>query len=372
MPSLISEQTHEVLRKLEERIAQQPPGRWLVLTHDNPDPDSLASATLLAKVLRRRFKQRVTAAYGGIVGRAENQAMMRHLNLKLSRVRHIRFENYRHFALVDCQAQTGNNRLPPEIVPDLVLDHHPKRKQTSDVPLADIRTEYGATASIAAEYLLASELQVSRRNATAVVYAIRSETLDFSRESPGPDRQIYEYFLSRADKRALGKIRNPRLPQHYFASLATALGSLSTVDSLILSHLGPVQQPDIVPELADLMLRLEGKTWSLCTGVHEERIYLSIRTTNPRADASKHMRRLVGRKGKGGGHNMLAGGWTPLNEAQKTDAQKSAKAEREIGRRLAKLLRKNPDRIAPISLTTLVPASPETSPTPQQPAAASK
>jgi nanoRNase/pAp phosphatase (c-di-AMP/oligoRNAs hydrolase) len=339
-----------MMLRLEERFASQQHGRWLVLTHDNPDPDSLAAAILLTKVLRQRFKQRVTAAYGGIVGRAENQAMMRQLNLHLSRIRHINFKNYQHFALVDCQAQTGNNRLPPEITPDLVLDHHPKRKLTADVPLADIRTEYGATASIAAEYLLASELPVSRRNATAVVYAIRSETLDFSRESPGPDRLLYEFFLSRADKRALGRIRNPRLPQHYFASLATALANLASVDSLIVSHLGPVQQPDIVPELADLLLRFEGKTWSLCTGVHEERVYLSIRTTNPRADASMHMRRLVGRKGKGGGHNMLAGGWTPMNDAQKADPQKSAKAERDLARRFARMLRKNPDRISPLLL----------------------
>lgn len=342
--------TRQMLQRLERHIETDGRGRWLVLTHDNPDPDSLAAATLLRQLLRQRFGQPVTAAYGGIVGRAENQAMMRHLGLELSRVRHINFRNYQHFALVDCQAHTGNNRLPEDITPDLVLDHHPKRRQTSDVPIADIRTDYGATASIAAEYVLGAGLSVSHRMATAVVYAIRTETLDFSRESPGPDRAIYEHFLSRADKRALGKIRNPRLPEHYFVSLARALNNVTTVDSLVMSHLGPVEQPDIVPELADLLLRLEGKTWALCTGQYEERIYLSIRTTNPRADASKHMRRLVSRKGKGGGHNMIAGGWTPLTDAQRTDPTKAARAERDLGRRLAKMLRKNPDRITPMQL----------------------
>ena len=34
-------------------------GRWLVLTHDNPDPDSIAAAAALSKLLRRAFRRRV-------------------------------------------------------------------------------------------------------------------------------------------------------------------------------------------------------------------------------------------------------------------------------------------------------------------------
>ena len=39
-------------------------GRWLVLTHDNPDPDSIAAAAALSKLLRKSFRRRVTIAYG--------------------------------------------------------------------------------------------------------------------------------------------------------------------------------------------------------------------------------------------------------------------------------------------------------------------
>jgi nanoRNase/pAp phosphatase (c-di-AMP/oligoRNAs hydrolase) len=338
---MISDRTRERLPELEARV-RAGSGRWLVLTHDSPDPDAIASATILARLLRSHFRPKVTIAHGGIIGRAENKEMVRALRLEMSRMRNIRLEHYQRFALVDTQPRTGNNQIPDDLVPDLVFDHHFLRKATQSCPFHDVRRDYSATASLVTEYLLAAGIQPTHREATAVVYAMRSETLDFSRESPGPDRLLYDHLLARADKRMLGRIQNPRLPLGYFATLHDALENLQTVDSLILTHLGQVEQPDSVPELADLLLRLEGKTWSLVTGLFEERIYCSIRTTNPRAEAAHVMRRMLGRRGKGGGHGMLAGGWIPAPEG----AEAIAKLQADLASRLARLLGKSPERIA--------------------------
>ncbi|NTW03956.1 MAG: phosphoesterase, partial [Oscillochloris sp.] len=64
-----------------------------------------------------------------------------------------------------------------------------------------------------------------------------------------------------------------------------------------------------MPEIADLLLRLEGKTWALCTGIFDDRLDLSSRTTNTRAEAGSLRHRLVAGRGKGGGHGRTAGGW---------------------------------------------------------------
>lgn len=151
-------------------------------------------------------------------------------------------------------------------------------------------------------------------------------------------------MLPRANKRLLGRIQRAPLPLTYFRNLHEALESLVGVDTLVISHLGMVEQPDIVPEIADLLLRMEGKTWSLCTGIFEGRIYLSIRTTNPHAEAGRLMRRLIGRRGKGGGHQMIAGGWIALKNGEASAQQKA------LGERLARMLRKKPERIAPLTL----------------------
>lgn len=323
-------------------------GRWLVLTHDNPDPDAIAAGALLAHLLRSHFHRRVTLAYGGIIGRAENQEMVRALRLKLSHVRHLKWKHYRHFALVDTQPKTGNNQLPKSKTPDLVFDHHPPRRASGSATYSDIRPEYGATATILGEYLLAAEMDLGKAEASALVYAIRTETQDFRREASGPDKRMFDLVYPQVDKRAIANIQTPRLPVSYFRTIHHALEDLESVSTLIVSHLGAVDHPDLVPEVADLLVRMEGKTWSLVTGAWRDRLYLSLRTTNPRADAGRLMRRLVGRNGKGGGHGMLAGGWVALGNGK--GATTAEEHHRRLAKRVAKALKKDPDKLSPIPL----------------------
>ncbi|MEO8277488.1 MAG: DHHA1 domain-containing protein [Thermoanaerobaculia bacterium] len=355
-----SEETRVRFAALAEQIDASPKrNRWLVLTHDNPDPDALAATAALALILRRRFKRMVTVAYGGIIGRAENREMVRSLRLPISHLRNVNKRNYASFALVDCQPWTGNAQLPKEIVPDLVIDHHPLRKATLAATTVDVRPKYGATATILAEYLETSGIKPSKALATGLVYAIRSETQDFGREAAGPDHAAFDALLPHIDRRMLARIQSARLPLVYFRNLHRALENLAGLGNLVVSSLGEVDQPDIVPEIADLLLRLEGKTWSLCTGSHGDRVYASIRTSNARADAGNLMRRMVGTWGKGGGHGTMAGGFVAI---PKTATDSGRAIEKLLAARFAQAFKKNPDRLAPIDLTSVeleAPAPPE-------------
>lgn len=349
MTSMVTDATRDGFARLRELVERDGDGgRWLVLTHDNPDPDALASATILTRVLRTAFKQTVTAAYGGIIGRAENREMVKSLRLRFSHIRYLSLKRYQRFALVDTQHRTGNNQLPSRVVPDLVIDHHPVRPNTQGARLYDIRPPYGATATILGEYMLAAGVRPTHAEATALIYAIRSETQDFAREYTGPDKAIYDHFFPLANHRLLARIQSPRLPLTYFRNLHDALENLESVDTLIVSHLGTVEQPDIVPEIADLLLRMEGKTWSLCTGLYGDRLYLSIRTTNPRADAGSLMHRLLRRRGKGGGHGRTAGGWVDLSKVPGEADRR--RLQRDLGVRLARELKKQPEKIAKVDL----------------------
>ncbi len=344
MLSDLTRERYEVFAKLVRRKAQS--GRWLVLTHDNPDPDSIASAAGLAKVLRRSFRRQVRVAYGGIIGRAENQELVKVLGVHISHIRHLDVKKYKHYALVDTQPGTGNNALDG-IIPDLVFDHHPVRSATRKVPFSDIRTDYGATATMIAEYISASGWELTKKEATAFLYAVRSETQDFGREFSPHDRTLFDELLPKADLRALARIQTPVLPLSYYQTLHEALEKLESVGSLVISHLGAIPNPDIVPEIADLLLRMRGMTWSLCTGVLNDRIYLSLRTTNSRADAGRLMRRILGRRGRGGGHGMMAGGWIEWPGSRSGSAEG---LQRYLAQRLATILKKKPERITPIAM----------------------
>ncbi len=297
----------------------------------------------MQSLLRASHGVRATVGYGGIIGRAENQEMVRVLRMRMSRVRHLNWNHYARIILVDAQPGAGNAMLPGSRSPDVVVDHHPLRRTTKAVHTVDVRPDYGASATIAAEYLEAAEVPVSRHLATALVYAIRSETRELGREASDADRELYRSLLPVVNSAALGQIQHPRLPISYFRTLHRAMDDLRGVKTLIATHLDWVPQPDIVPEVADLLVRMEGRTWALTTGAYEGRLYVSLRTTNRRADAGRVMQQIIGRKGKGGGHGMMAGGWLPIAEDQDPAALSNS-----LLNKLAKRLNHDPKKLSPV------------------------
>src|SRR6185312_8407434 len=127
-------------------------GRAAIMTHDNPDPDSLAAALGL-RTLFESSGIPSTITIGGIIGRAENRAMVRELKIDLVPIERLDWKAHPVVAMVDTQPGTGNNSLPSGRTADVVIDHHPPRADLAEVPWLDIRTEMGATATIVYGYL---------------------------------------------------------------------------------------------------------------------------------------------------------------------------------------------------------------------------
>src|SRR4029453_12758647 len=160
----------DLLRELDR------PGPLVILPHDNPAPDSRASAGALKFLAHRLLEKESFIALGGIVGRAENRAMRIYLNIELVPVSEGRFNGDVQIALVDTQPGRSNNSLPDDVVPTVVIDHHPAYAAYPGVPFLDLREEYGATSTIMTEYLRESKLDVEPKIATALFYATAPRT----------------------------------------------------------------------------------------------------------------------------------------------------------------------------------------------------
>ncbi|MEZ4703880.1 MAG: DHHA1 domain-containing protein [Bdellovibrionota bacterium] len=288
-------------------------GSLLIVAHNHPDPDTIASAAALKEIATVLGKAKTTIAYGGIVGRAENANMVKYLKLALKPIEDINPKKFDRIAMVDTQPTTGNNDLPEGVMPHLVIDHHHMIKATHDVPFVDIRLNYGATASILSEYLFQFDLPIENNLATALLYGIKSETQDLGREAYEVDVEAYHRLFPLANKKLLSKIVHSRVQRSYFGFLVEGIRNAKVAGNTIVTRLGDVETPDIVPELADIMMRMEGAAWALCSGQYENGLHLSIRTTNSKIDAGKLMKYLVRNKGKGGGHNQIAGGRIPVD-----------------------------------------------------------
>jgi nanoRNase/pAp phosphatase (c-di-AMP/oligoRNAs hydrolase) len=299
--------------------------RALVLTHDNPDPDSLASGVALAWLLGELAGVEAQVAYGGIVGRAENRALIRQLKLPVVPVSRVVFDDFDMICLVDTQPEQGNHSLPPRHFPDVIIDHHPVRPDTRLAPIADVGGPIGATSTVVVEYLRASKLEVPPAIATALFYGIKADTRDLGRQTTPQDVEAYLWLFPRTDKDAMGQIEHPPLSREYFALSRTAIDQAEVHGHAVVLPLGELYAPDMVAEVAERFLYLEGMRWSLAFGTFEGDLYYSVRTTDRRTNAGKLIREVIEpRGGSAGGHGSMAGARLPARHLKGAALKKLA------------------------------------------------
>ncbi len=279
----------------------------LILTHNHPDPDSIASAWTLAFLAERLHGIRPKIVYGGIIGRMENKVMVQILHIPIRSVKPSDFERYPAIAVVDTQPPFQNNCFPAKRKADMVIDHHPLHKKT-EAKFILINQTAGATATLLAEALLASGLDIPASLATALVYGIGSETQNLGREAGARDMNAYRALFAKASMKSLSKIQNPQRPSSFFSVLGRAIQQAFLIKGIIGVHLRSVPSQDIVAHMADFLLTHEKMAWSIVTGRYEGRLYVSLRTNNTRAEAGKLLWKLLGGGTSAGGHGMIAGG----------------------------------------------------------------
>ncbi len=301
------------IEKLYELVNKK--RRILILTHNNPDPDSLASAFALKYIFRVRCRVDSLIAYGGIVGRAENRAMIKHLRMDIRPISDVTIKNFSVIALVDSQPGAGNTILPKSVLPTIVIDHHrPLRAKSRKVPFADIRTKYGSTSTIVTEYLRESRISnIDRNVATALLYGIKSDTRDLGRGTDSKDMDAFLYLYPRVRFKILSKIENPKLSRTYFKIFERTIQAAMVYRDVVISVVDALDTPDSLAEMADVLIRLDGIRWSLCLGIYRENVYFSVRTTHRGAGADRIVQSMVKRIGSAGGHDMVAAGKIDCN-----------------------------------------------------------
>lgn len=318
-----AEKTGPKLQKLIELFTGK--AYLLIIIQDNPDPDCIAAAVALRKLANNLANLQCSIACGGTVGRGENRALVKYLGLNLRPCEEIDFGKFDLVAMVDTQPGTGNNSLPNGVVPHIVVDHHPIRRATRTVPCTDIRSGYGSTSTIFVEYLIEGGITPETPLATALLYGIRSDTQDLGREAGRADIEAIHFLYPFANKRMLSVIQRGKVPRVYYQMLTDALRNARVQRPAIITELGPIDNPDMIAEVADLLLREDETTWTMCTGLWNDKILISIRTSEENKLAEKVIKGMVFRKGTGGGHLTYAGGQIPLKKGTKTERQEIEK-----------------------------------------------
>lgn len=283
-------------------------GKIIIVVHDNPDPDCLASALALSRLFLEKSDVEPLIAFSGMIGRSENLIMATVLEIPLVPLEILNLSDYGVICMLDTQPGTGNNSLDPVFPVDIVIDHHPLRESSKSSRWVDVREDYGVTATILYEYLVAQRINIDPKLATAIFYAIKSDTQDLGREANLPDREAYLQLFPLVDKQLLYQITNPRQPVEYFRTIRRTLDHARIYGRAVVVNMQRVSFPELVAEMADFLLKLEGIEAVLAFGEYSRELVLSVRTASPELNAGGMVRRVVAGIGVGGGHSLMAGG----------------------------------------------------------------
>jgi nanoRNase/pAp phosphatase (c-di-AMP/oligoRNAs hydrolase) len=307
-----------------------------IVSHVQPDPDSLGSMVGLAHLIETCAGIPTQITQDGRICRAENRAMVETLDLNLTPIEEVAWHEREAVVMVDSQPKTGRHSFNGEANIYGVIDHHQTPGDLEGIPFLDIRRGVGATCSLVTRYLIEQEIGIPEHVATALFYGIETELSGYPREASALDDTALQYLYPLIDKDIIARIKNTPLPECFFETLLQALQSSFIYDKLLISWINDLPNPELCAQCVDFLIRHEDIQWAICAGVHNEQMYLSVRTNMPRTEAGEILRHVVQKMGgRAGGHDRRAGGFIPLVSTAPSAVEQ---VQSEFRRRILKVL----------------------------------
>ncbi len=281
--------------------------RVLILLHNDPDPDAMASGLALRNVLRRTKQTAVIGALQGVT-RPENLRMANLLDIHVEDVTAGQLPGFDRIAMVDVQPHYFGEAFHRV---DLVIDHHPEQPGYSAV-FKDIRSNYGSTSTILTEHLRAVDANISERTATAMLYAIKSDTLFFNRQANRVDLEAFSYLYPLADAAMIRKMEGAEITMDRLEYVLKARQNGRMVEQVFCSFLGTSLREDFIPYVADFYLQLEDVKWTIVAGIVNDSLVMSVRNLGYSRNAGEFVRKYFADIGSAGGHRSMAKAVVPL------------------------------------------------------------
>jgi nanoRNase/pAp phosphatase (c-di-AMP/oligoRNAs hydrolase) len=275
--------------------------RVLILLHNEPDPDALGAGLALRNVLRRTRTTAIIGAFQGIT-RPENLRMADLLDIQLETVTPDELPSFDRIATVDVQPHYFGGLLPRV---DLVVDHHPEQAGYTAV-FKDIRADYGSTCTILTEHLRAVDVNISERTATAMLYAIKSDTLFFARQTNRVDLEAFTFLYPLADPALIRKMEGAEITMERLEYVTRALAASRLRRQVFAAYLGETSREDFVPYIADFLLQVEDVKWTIVAGLIGGQLVVSVRNLGYSRNAGEFVKGAFGDIGSAGGHRAMA------------------------------------------------------------------
>lgn len=298
------------------------------------DPDAIAAAMAVKRLLWRKVAG-VTIANINLIERTDNLVLIRLIGIAMTPFQKVDLKRFNRIVLVD--SQPNHNPVLAELKPHVIIDHHPVTDSGSQVPFADIRPKYGASATIMVEYLRAARIKPSAKLATALYFAIKTDTADFARNTQMEDLQAFQFVFRLTNVALARRIESAEIRRGFLKFFKKALDDVHIRKGHAFVHLGAVTNPDVCVQIADFLMHIDSVNWSIVSGLHQRKLVIILRNDGIRKDAGKLAKQSFGRWGSAGGHKSAARAELPLeNLLSEINVEDPKKLSRWMIQRLKK------------------------------------
>ena len=310
-PTLVTELSRSMTRARVQQYQRYfaDADRVLILLHNDPDPDALASGLALRNLLRRTKTTAIIGAMQGVT-RPENLRMANMLDIQVEPITPASFQEFDRIATVDVQPHYFGGQL---LRADLVIDHHPEQPGYISV-FKDIRADYGSTSTILTEHLRSVDVNISERTATAMLYAIKSDTLFFARHTNRDDLEAFTFLYPLADAALIRKMEGAEITLDRLDYVTRASQGGEMREQVFTAFVGDAPREDFIPYTADFFLQLEDVKWTIIAGVVGTCLIISVRNLGYSRNAGEFVKRWFADIGSAGGHRAMAKAVVPIDK----------------------------------------------------------
>ena len=254
-----------------------------IQTHNFPDPDAIASVFGLQRLLALCGIPS-TLCYDGRIDKLSASKMLETFQIEM-----FPYEQVRPNMTEDDYVICVDTFVP--------MEYHYK-----DIRLA------GACATLIAQYYQQLSCKPDKDTATALLYGLKMDTLQFTRGVTELDIEMFAFLFPLCDQETLVRLERNNMEFSDLKAYGAAIESIELYNKVGLSYL-PFPCPDaLIATISDFILALQEVEVAVVFSHREDGIKFSVRSEDPAIHAGYLVRAALLGYGDGGGHAAMAGG----------------------------------------------------------------
>ena len=305
-------------------------GRQLYIqTHNFPDPDAIASAYGLQKLFEH-FGVESRLCYVGRIDRVNTRKMTELLGIEMYSSDELEKEMKEDDYIICVDSQKGSGNIKDLKGNEIAcIDHHPYI-EVEGLVFHEVRY-VGSCSTIIASYFIELGIEPDMPVATALLYGLKMDTLNFTRGVQDEDISMFSWLLKRSDKELLSKLEHDSMEYNDLRAYGTAIQNIEVYGRVGIAMI-PFPCPDaLVATISDFILALDAVEVAVVYAKRIDGYKFSARSEVPETvNAGELLATVLAVYGDGGGHAFMAGGLIPAGNVLKLGADPDAVLREKI------------------------------------------